>query len=193
MILGIDIDDTISNTCDVMFNFAQEYVINVLNKEPIINESPCNTHYYMRHLHGFNQEQDEEFLKLYYAKILKETRPKTLAIEYLKKLKEEGHKIILITARWETEYADIRKLTKDWIDEYEVPCDKLIINAENKVIAAKSENVDVFIDDSFSNCKAVTDAGIKSYLMDSRTNKGLKEERIERVYSWPHLYMKLKR
>ena len=74
MILGIDIDDTISNTCDVMFTFAQEYVINVLNKEPLINESPCNTHFYMRHLHGFNEQQDEEFLKLYYAKILKELR-----------------------------------------------------------------------------------------------------------------------
>jgi hypothetical protein len=28
--------------------------------------------------------------------------------------------------------------------------------------------------------------------MDTRTNSGLKDENIERVYSWPHVYMKLK-
>ena len=28
--------------------------------------------------------------------------------------------------------------------------------------------------------------------MDSRTNKELVDSKIERIYSWPHLYMKLK-
>ncbi len=67
----------------------------------------------------------------------------------------------------------------------------MIINAENKLIACQEENVDVFIDDSFSNCKRVTDGGIKSFLMDSRANRDLSDERIDRIFSWPHLYMKL--
>lgn len=192
MIIGIDIDDTISDTYEVMMNYAQEYTINVLKREPILNESvDCSNHFYTKYMHNWKDDEDLDFLNLYYEKILKEVRPRTLAIEYLRKLQEEGNKIILITARWECDFFDVRKTTENWLKENNVPCDKLIINAENKLIAAREEKVDVFIDDSFSNCEMVSNGGIKSYLMDSRVNKGLKNEKIERIYSWPHLYMKL--
>ena len=38
----------------------------------------------------------------------------------------------------------------------------------------------------------VSSSGIKTFLMDSRANKGLKNDKFERVYSWPHIYYKLK-
>jgi uncharacterized HAD superfamily protein len=143
-------------------------------------------------LHSWTEGEDLEFLKIYYEEIVNNARPRTLAVKYLKKLHDEGNKIVLITARWETDYFDVAKSTNEWVKRNNIPCDKLIINAENKLVAAQNENVDVFIDDSFSNCKMVSSAGIKTYLMDSRTNKGLKDDNIERIYSWPHLYMKLK-
>lgn len=192
MIIGIDIDDTISDTCEMMFNFAQEYTINVLKREPNIREDSCKTHFYIQHSHNFKDNEDIEFLKEYYYQIITEVKPKTLAVKYLKKLQEEGHKIVLITARWEADYIDTRKLTQEWIKRNDIPCDKLIINAENKLIAAKRENIDLFIDDSFSNCDMVSSSGIRTFLMDSRANKGLKNDKFERVYSWPHIYYKLK-
>lgn len=192
MIIGIDIDDTISETCEVMFSFAQEFTVDVLKKEPIIREDSCQTHLYIQYMHDFKDSEDREFLKQYYEEIMKQVKPKTLATKYLKKLQDEGNKIVLITARWEEEGINIRKLTEDWIKENNIPCDKLIINAENKLIAAKQENIDLFIDDSFKNCNMVSEAGIKTFLMDSRANKGLKTNNVERVYSWPHIYMKIK-
>ena len=33
MILGIDIDDTISNTCDLLVEYGREYTNNYLKKE----------------------------------------------------------------------------------------------------------------------------------------------------------------
>ena len=122
---------------------------------------------------------------------MKEVKPKTLAVEYLQKLHNEGHKIVLITARWKAKEFDIREITKRWIEEHNIPYDKLIVNAENKLVAAKQENIDVFVDDTFKNCKMISDNCIKTYLMDSRTNRGFEDEKITRVYSWPHLYMKL--
>ena len=116
---------------------------------------------------------------------------KTLALEYLKKLSNENHKIILITSRWNPDDFDIAEVTKKWLEKENIPYDKLIVNAADKTIAAKQENLDVFIDDSFKNCKAVSDIGIKTYMMDSRVNRGLNDENIKRVYSWPHLYMEL--
>ncbi len=192
MIIGIDIDDTITDTYEVMVNYAQEYTINILKREPIINENNCPDHFYAKFLHNWQGEEDLEFLKDYYKKIIVNVKPKTLALDYLKKLHDEGNKIILITARWTADYFDVEKLTKEWISKNNIPCDKLIINAENKLIAAKQENIDVFIDDSFKNCKMIADNGIKTFLMDTRVNRGLEDEKIKRVYSWPHLYMKLK-
>lgn len=191
MIIGIDIDDTITDTYEVMINYAQKYTIDVLKREPILKDGNCNTHFYTQYLLDWKEGEDLGFLKGYYEKILNEVKPKTLAVEYLKKLHDEGNKIVLITARWVTDEFDVVEATQNWIKRNNIPCDKLIVNAENKLIAAKQENIDIFIDDSFKNCKMVSEGGIKTYLMDTRTNKGLIDENIERVYSWPHLYMKL--
>lgn len=192
MIIGIDIDDTITDSYEVIMNYAQKYTIEVLKREPILKEENCNSHFYTKSLHGWNENEDIDFLNQYYENVVKEVRPRTLAIKYLQKIKQEGNKIILITARWESDKFDVTELTKQWVNTNNIPCDKLIVNAQNKLIAAKQEKVDVFIDDSFSNCKMIADAGIKAYLMDSRTNKGFKDKNIERIFSWPHLYMKLK-
>ena len=37
----------------------------------------------------------------------------------------------------------------------------------NKAVAAKQENLDIFIDDSFKNCQMVADLGIKTFIMDT--------------------------
>ena len=193
MIIGIDIDDTITDTYEVMMSYAAEYTAEVLKKEPILNEKTnCDNHFNMRDLNDWKDGEDYKFLQKYYEKIVKETKPKTLALEILNKLHDEGNKIILITARWESENFDVRKATETWIKENKIPCDKLIINAENKLIAAKSENVDIFIDDSYKNCSMVQESGIKTYIMDTRVNRGLQNKNIKRVYSWPHFYYLMK-
>lgn len=195
MIIGIDIDDTITDTYEVMFNYAQEYTVNVLKKEPIIKEvNLCNTHSYIEALYDWTEEEDKEFWKLYYEKNLKEVKPKTLALECLQKLQKEGYKIILITARIQPNnyHLDVQNETEKWLERNNIPYDKLIINGRHKEKIAQEENIDIFIDDSFHNCQAVSDVGIKTYIMDTRVNRGLDTKNIERVYSWPHVYMKLK-
>ena len=191
MIIGIDIDDTIADTYEVMFNYAQEYTANVLKREPIIKElNSCKTHFYTRELHSWNNEEEINFFNLYYEKILTNTKPKTLALEYLREL-SKNNKIVLITARRKVDFLDVEKVTLKWIKENNIPYQKLIIDASDKQKIAEDEKIDVFIDDSFKNCKAVSDSGIKTYIMDSRVNRDLNDEKIKRIYSWPHLYMEL--
>ncbi len=91
MIIGIDIDDTITDTYEVMVNYAQEYTINNLKREPILNEGNCSDHFYARFLHNWQNEEDIDFLKDYYEKIIVNVRPKTLALDYLKKIHDEGN------------------------------------------------------------------------------------------------------
>ena len=50
MIIGIDIDDTITDTYEVMMGYAQEYTLDVLGREPIINETnSCSNHLYIQY------------------------------------------------------------------------------------------------------------------------------------------------
>ena len=180
MKIGIDIDDTISNTYDVIFNYAQKYTIEELKREiNISNKKGYYDHNYTESIHGWNKVESVMFWEKYYKEILHKVRPKTFAKEYLNKIAED-YEIYLITARFDIPGLDVKKITEEWLSNYEIPYVKLITNANN--------------DDSFNNCRAVSDIGIKTYLMDSRPNSNidLSEENFERVFSWPHLYQKIK-
>ena len=193
MIIGIDIDDTISNTYNVIMDYAQEYTAEVLKREPILKEdAECLNHMYTQSLHDWVEGEDIKFLRLYYERILKEVEPKTLAKKYLDKIHDEGNKIIIITARWKNDYFDVNKVTEDWLKKYEIPYDEIVTDASDKLKICKEKGIELFIDDSISNCNSVSEAGIKTFIMDAIVNRGHDNALVSRVYSWPHVYMKLK-
>ena len=191
MNIGIDIYDTIANTYDVLLNYAQNYTINDMGKE--IKDANRNsiTHMYCKDFHDWNKKEETEFLDKYYERMVLKVQPKMYAVENIRKLKESGEQIYLITARFLSDKFDVEKLTKDWLEKYNIPYDKLILNSQNKVIVAKENDIDIFVDDSIKNCTEMANVGIKTYMMDTIINKDFESENIERVYSWPHLYQKL--
>ncbi|MGN1330756.1 MAG: hypothetical protein ACI4VN_05430 [Clostridia bacterium] len=187
MNIGIDIDDTISNTYETVIPYAQKYTIEELGRSGTLNkEKELTTHKYTKYLHNWSDEEENIFWEKYYAKILKEVSAKTLACESIEKLSEKN-KIYLITARWENEKKEIQQITKAWLEKNKIFYDELILDAENKVEVAKKYNIDIFIDDSFKNCKLLSDSGIKTFIMDSKINEKYNDEKITRVYSWPHV------
>ncbi len=191
MNIGIDIDDTIANTYDVLFNYAQNYTINDMGKEIKDVNRNSITHMYCKDFHDWNKKEETEFLDKYYERMVLKVQPKMYAVENIRKLKESGEQIYLITARFLSDKFDVEKLTKDWLEKYNIPYDKLILNSQNKVIVAKENDIDIFVDDSIKNCTEMANVGIKTYMMDTIINKDFEGENIERVYSWPHLYQKI--
>ncbi len=188
MNIGIDIDDTISETYETLFPYAQKYTIETLGRSGEIDKNQeCLTHFYVQAMHKWNEKEDTDFWEKYYKNLIKEVKIKTLAKEVLDKL-HENNKIILITARWEMKDGKIGEMTKEWLTQNKIEYDKLILNATDKVKIAKENEIDLFIDDSFKNCKEISNVGIKAFLMDSRLNKVYEDEKIKRVYSWPHIY-----
>lgn len=194
MIIGFDIDDTITDTFGVMFGYGQKFTIEELGKSAeLIKTTGFTNHFYCQAMHGWNEAEAEKFFEKYYRNILEETEPFMFAIETIKKLKEEGHKIVLITARWDFKDVNVRNFTEEWLKKQEIPYDVLVVNAGTKQQAAIENKLDIFVDDSFENCRSVADVGIKTYIMDARYNKGLEDNRIKRLYSWPHLAQELRK
>ena len=191
MNLGIDIDDTIANTYDVLLKYLQEYT----RDDIVIDREKANrdilAQMYHTNFRNGGDKQDKEFLNRYYEKTVLKVETKIDAVESIKKLKEEGNQIFLITARFPSNKFNIEELTKDWLKKYGIQYDKLILNSQNKVITAKEHCIDIFVDDNIKNCTDMAKAGIKTYIMDSNVNKDFKDENIERVYSWSQLYQKI--
>ena len=99
----------------------------------------------------------------------------------------------MITARWPEENCNVEELTLEWLDKNHIEYDEIVLDANDKAKVALEKKLDIFIDDSFKNCTEVANTGIKTYIMDTRTNKGLQNENITRVYSWPDIYDKIKK
>ena len=190
MNIGIDIDDTIAETFETLLPYSQKYTIEDLKKESkVYIDSNCTNHFYIVYTNGWNQQEAIEFWEKYYAEILRQLNMKKFASEIINKLKQEGHKIYFITARWDMKKDSVEEITKQWLKENNIEYDALFLNAKDKLSLVKENDIDLFIDDSFKNCKTIADnTSCKVYMMTSRVNGSLKDKKIKRVFSWPEIY-----
>ena len=95
MKIGIDIDDTISNTYEVMFNFAQKFTKIDLKREINPPKEEIEKQY-TKKFHRWNDEELIKFNNKYSENIFEEIKPKMFAVEVIRKLKEEGNEIYII-------------------------------------------------------------------------------------------------
>jgi len=197
MNIGIDIDDTLTETSGALVAYAQLFNCEI-NKDTFIpkelvaeiNNSE-NIDVYM----GWNKEQNAEF-QIKYVNFLFEHVPfKPLAAEILKKLVGDGHKIFVISARdTETEYnRDAYKLTEKLFKKNKVNYFKLITDCEDKPQACIDNKIDLFIEDRYQICESLCAGGIRAFLMTSPHNINFDEPAgITRVHSWPDVYYRIK-
>jgi uncharacterized HAD superfamily protein len=193
MNIGIDIDDTISDTYEYLAGGIYKYSKEVLKRDIEPNYSENHAYYNLPAVWNMSKEEDEYFWDNYYIDIIKKVKPKKDVVQIIKKIKEKGHNIILITARIEDKKEDITEVTKNWLNENGIIFDKLIVNVNDKLEMAKKENISIFIDDNIRNCSMVASSGyIKTYMFTTVANKHYENENIKRVNSWKEIYDEIK-
>lgn len=170
MKIGIDIDNTICSTDEVIDIKIKEYI-----KE-----------------HGMSQEEffgdSSNMDKFYKEKILEviaEDPVKDDFLRVLNKLKV-NNEIIIVTARNETfvkTSQSMRKATMDWLAKNNIYYDKYFDDAyiEGKVKVCKDEAIDIIIDDDINNYFAFKEHGVNTLLFDDKC-KYL--DIVDRVGSW---------
>ena len=109
-------------------------------------------------------------------------------------MKKEGHEIYFITARSEREIeGGMFELTENWLNKHGFNYDLLVINSKEKVKDCIKYGIDIFIDDSYRNCKLIKDGiGIPVLLFTTRYNINEKDESLIRVKNWYEIYNYLK-
>ena len=164
MRIGIDIDDTLTDVKDELIKAGENYARS-LGKDIKVDknfEDKNNNGNKWQEMFQFNYEELKYFLKDIQESITNKAKPREDVVEVINKLKNDGNEIIIITARDSEFHDDPYKYSKDWLDKNNIYYDKLVVNARNKEDTCIEEKIDLFIDDSESNCLKVNKAGIKT-------------------------------
>ena len=179
MRIGIDIDDTMTDTWKEMMPFYSGWFnisIDTLKK---------SMPYYNPVKDIYTKSEYFEIVRPIYDAVVPYVSLKDNVKDVIEKLHQMGHKIILISARGKG-YTDAYKLTKEYLDNNGIYYDKLIVNMENKDKVCIIENIDLFIDDSYKHCKEVNDVGIRVLLFENYFNKDDREFR--HISDWNQIY-----
>lgn len=188
MKIGIDIDNTLTEIQEELNKAAFDYAISlgkkIDNEENSLEDIKNNGDLYRKKFQ-FTYEELKYFLKFIQEEITNNAKPREGAVETIKKLRKDGHKIYIVTARDSEFHDDPYNLSKNWLDKNKIEYDKLIVNAREKAPVCEEEKIDLFIDDQLNNCIDVLKTGISTIKIgdDNVSIKG-----IIALNNWKQIY-----
>lgn len=180
MRIGIDIDDTITDTSDVIIECVNKYNEDFRGNEEIIDDLANIARGVLK------TESVKSFFHTYAEQILSKPKIKDNVGKVIENLMSQGNKIIFITARSEKIFKNVEKLTKDYLQYNNIKYHKIIFDSYNKVYDCIENKIDIMIDDSENTCERLLTTEVKPILFNSICNKG-KEVGCTRVNNWLEL------
>lgn len=177
MRIGIDIDDTITETHDfIIKKICETYS---LKKELIehMNYSELKLNY------------PKVFSKENYNNTIINVKLKSNVKNVLRKI-SKNNEVYFITARNDNECDFPYNETIKYLIKKDIPFNNLEVNVTNKGEYALNNNIDLFIDDSIDNCNQVNSKGIEVILFDNKYNKNCN---FNRIYNWNEIYKYIER
>lgn len=165
MRIGIDLDDTICRTTEIVNEKMDEYsknnnidVLDIMNNELL----------------------RERFFNEYLPVIYKEAVIKHNARDVIRRVRHKGNEIYIVTGRKKSQVPDVMDITEEWLRRYEIEVDGIFSSAygESKADVCKREKIDLMIDDDPYNYKMITGNGGRCLLFDDREKYDLKQDYV---------------
>ena len=189
MKIGIDLDGVIFDSERIFRVYAELYDILELHQNGIID----NREIRFQERYNWSQEIINNFMIKYHTKIIEEAAFMPGAKEVIKMLKNEGHELIIITARGNKKKEHIA-ITEDILKKNDMYIfDKYCWGVQKKKEVCVAEKIDLMIEDSNNNCKAISDAKIKTIYFKDAPNYDIEEnEYLKTLYNWGEIYRYIK-
>ena len=182
MNIAIDIDDTLTESFDYFLPYVAEYF-------DVDEETLRKQNISYSNLPKEWKKDEIGFCRAYYDRIVPDTPFKQDAAWGVKRLRELGHRIVIITARTDALYTDPYQTTEQELANGGICYDKLICTFD-KAKACVEEEISVLIDDSLTHCDAASEKGISTLLFSSKANQYEETEHI-RVSNWEEVIEKI--
>ena len=193
MKIGVDIDGTLTDINGWMIERAIPFA-----KENNINLTVDESRYDYSEMFDWTDSDLQKYLERYLIDYFSNVEPEENSVDILNKLKDEGHEIIIVTARGtcpqELEIIDseeTNKLTVEWLDKNNYHYDKIISNATNKVKILEDEKIDMFIDDVDTNVYALSKY-VPVIVPLRQYNTNIEGKNITIANSWNEIYKIIK-
>ena len=168
MSIGVDMDDTICRTTEIVHSRLEEYSKQLgINPLDIMND----------------EELKGNFFAIYGEDIYKNAEIKRNVSDVIKRLRKKGNEIYLITSRednFKTTKISAFEITRQWLAEHEIVVDAIVtsVYGETRAELCKKYNIDLMIDDDPYNYKKIISMGKQCLLFDDREKYALKENYV---------------
>ena len=189
MKIGIDLDGVVFDSEKEFRVYSELYDMLDLKQNSKINNKELK----FQSRFKWTKEDIDGFLNKYHKQIIVESNFMPGVKRILKLLKEDGHTLILITARGGMN-RDMIKVTEERLQLNEMNIfDKYYWATENKDEVCVKENVDIMIDDFCDKCKSIANSKIKTIYFKDAPSYDLEEnEYIKVLYNWGEIYRYIK-
>lgn len=183
MRIGVDIDGVLNDVGLFELEYGSKFYIEKTDKH--LTNSNGDGSYAI--FNGTIEEDNKFWSQAIYQFIKYPARD--FAAEVLKKLKDKGHDIYIVTARTsDLSYCDItpikmKKIVKRWLKKYHITYDKIIWTGKEKVTACLENQIDIMIDDSPRHIVALS-KHIPVICYDTKYNQMCNGDNIIRCFSW---------
>ena len=158
MRLGIDLDGVVFDSEKDLRICCELYDMLELKRDSKIAEREIR----FEDRFSWTKEEAMEFLKKYHPEIVENSNYMPGAKKILKMLKDEGHELVVVTARGGMDKKIIELTEKRLKNDNMNIFDKYCYASLDKVKTCKEENIDIMIDDSNENCKNTSENRIKT-------------------------------
>ncbi len=189
MNIGIDIDGVLTDMENYIGTVGKKYTFeNNLGFDDTMN---TNT------IYGFlSKEDSHRFWDAHWEKYATTIKMRKNASNVIEKIKNDGNKIIIITARtYDSQIIkdgikrqkNMEELIIKWLNENNIKYDKIIFSNLNKLQNCLDNKIDIMIEDSISNIEKLKDY-MKIICFDAKYNQSYANNQIFRAYNWDDVY-----
>lgn len=183
MKIGVDVDNTITNTMPILKAYCRIYNEEVIKRNLKMNEKGYSTLTF----YNWTTEENLIFCNKYLQEIVLQADIKENAREIIEKMKNEDNEIYIITARREPTFIDPYGTTKKFLDENNIVYDKIVANCGDKYKYCRENGIELMMDDEPQNINAI------SKIMPVIAFKGIHNEdckgnNVIKVNTWEEAY-----
>lgn len=193
MRIGIDIDGVITDVGKFQLEYGIKFYFEKYHKS-IQNHKG----YEVSDIFDVSEEMDDEFWNQYFVDYSRNVSPRGFVSEVMKKLKEDGNELYIITARGNyishsgsvMSYDENKKVVLNWLEKNGIIYDKIIFSPEDKLQICKENHIDLMIEDKPRNIEMISKE-IPVICFHNEYNESIQGENITRCYSWYDIYFKI--
>lgn len=189
MIFVFDLDDTICKTDE----YSEFYIQNFFAKHNLPYKQITKVVRFAEKKFDWDRETANKWYKKYGDQMMLEFPCKENAVKTINALFDQGHKIIIATARADDWHTNPEEITHQWIKKVGLKVSKVYVGRVDKERICEYENADIFVDDDINITSKVSEyfqgkPGKHAFLMNSDYNQTQETPKnVTRVFDFSSL------